>query len=111
MLSKVGEFIASTGFMHLSLPQIVMMTVAATLFYLAVRKKYEPLLLIPIGFGMLLANLPMAGLMENGGLLHHLYQGVRLGIYPPLIFLGSGAYGLRSTHRQSLQHAPVPPRK
>ncbi len=91
MLSKVGEFIASTGFARLSLPEIVMIAVAGTLFYLAIRKRYEPLLLVPIGFGMLLANLPGAGLMESGGLLHHLYQGVKLGIYPPLIFLGIGA--------------------
>ncbi|MDI7246047.1 MAG: sodium ion-translocating decarboxylase subunit beta [Bacillota bacterium] len=91
MLSKVGQFVASTGFAHLSLPEIVMVVVAGTLFYLAIKKKYEPLLLIPIGFGMLLANLPGAGLMERGGLLYHLYQGVRLGIYPPLIFLGIGA--------------------
>jgi sodium ion-translocating decarboxylase beta subunit len=65
--------------------------------YLAIVKKFEPLLLLPISFGMLLANLPAAGLMagpENGvvgGLLYYLYQGVKLGIYPPLIFLGVGA--------------------
>ncbi|MEW5866295.1 MAG: sodium ion-translocating decarboxylase subunit beta [Bacillota bacterium] len=91
MASKIGEFIASTGFAHLSLPSIVMMAIAVILFYLAVKKGYEPLLLIPIGFGMLLANLPQARLMESGGLLYHLYQGVKLGIYPPLIFLGIGA--------------------
>lgn len=91
MASKIGEFIASTGFAHLSLPSILMMAIAVILFYLAVKKGYEPLLLIPIGFGMFLANLPQARLMESGGLLYHLYQGVKLGIYPPLIFLGIGA--------------------
>ncbi|MEW6226937.1 MAG: sodium ion-translocating decarboxylase subunit beta [Bacillota bacterium] len=91
MASKIGEFISSTGFAHLSLPSILMMAIAVILFYLAVKRGYEPLLLIPIGFGMFLANLPQARLMESGGLLYHLYQGVKLGIYPPLIFLGIGA--------------------
>ena len=104
---------------------LIMLTVACVLIYLAVVKKYEPLLLLPIAFGMLLANLPLAGLMDGptyayfneavhngkngipvilqdgttvyqyiqqtGGLLYYLYQGVKLGIYPPLIFLGVGA--------------------
>ena len=67
------------------------------LIYLAIAKGFEPLLLLPIAFGMLLANLPLAGLMDGpkdgvvGGLLYYLYQGVKLGIYPPLIFLGVGA--------------------
>jgi len=74
-----------------------MIAVACVLIYLAIVKKYEPLLLLPIAFGVLLANLPLAGLMspptENavGGLLYYLYQGVKLGIYPSLIFLGIGA--------------------
>jgi oxaloacetate decarboxylase beta subunit len=69
------------------------------LIYLAIVKKFEPLLLLPIAFGVLLANLPLAGLMsgpekgsvEPGGLLYYLYMGVKLGIYPSLIFLGIGA--------------------
>ena len=75
-----------------------MVAVACLLLYLAIRKQYEPLLLMPIAFGMLLVNLGPTGLMsgpdgsgEVGGLLHYLYQGVRLGVYPPLIFLGIGA--------------------
>ncbi len=68
-----------------------MIGVACVLLYLAIVRKFEPLLLLPIGFGVLLANIPVAGLMEPGGLLYWLYQGVKLGIYPPLIFLGVGA--------------------
>ena len=67
------------------------------LIYLAIVRGFVPLLLLPISFGLLLANLPLAGLMDGpkdgivGGLLYYLYQGVKLGIYPPLIFLGVGA--------------------
>ncbi|HML47693.1 MAG TPA: sodium ion-translocating decarboxylase subunit beta [Clostridia bacterium] len=105
--------------------QLLMIAVACVLLYLAIVKQYEPLLLIPIAFGMLLTNLPLAGMMgepvyeylpdavhngkagvetvladgtivyqylrTSGGLLYYLYQGVKLGIYPPLIFLGVGA--------------------
>lgn len=70
----------------------VMIVVACVLLYLAVVRQFEPLLLLCIAFGMLLANLPLAGLMDEGGLLYWLYYGVKpLGIYPPLIFLGIGA--------------------
>ncbi|NLM97478.1 MAG: sodium ion-translocating decarboxylase subunit beta [Halanaerobiaceae bacterium] len=69
-----------------------MIIIGCVLIYLAIKKGYEPLLLLPIGFGVILANLPLAGLMEEGGLLYWLYQGVKLGIYPPLIFLGVGAF-------------------
>ncbi|MBQ1234031.1 MAG: sodium ion-translocating decarboxylase subunit beta, partial [Oscillospiraceae bacterium] len=69
-----------------------MIGVACFLLYLAIAKEYEPLLLLPIAFGMLLANLPLAGLgsYDEGGLIYYLYKGVKLGIYPPLIFLGIG---------------------
>jgi sodium ion-translocating decarboxylase beta subunit len=93
----VVEFLYSTGFAVLTWKELVMFAIAGCLMYLAIVKKFEPLLLLPISFGMLLANLPAAGLMagpENGvvgGLLYYLYQGVKLGIYPPLIFLGVGA--------------------
>ncbi len=86
----------------------VMIAVACGLLYLAIVKKFEPLLLLPIAFGMLLANLPGAGVyhpelwdvakgisysdvLHHGGVLDILYMGVKLGIYPPLIFLGIGA--------------------
>lgn len=86
-----------SGFATMTWQQGVMILIACVLIYLAVVKKYEPLLLLPISFGMLLANLPLAGLMaepvgsEPGGLLYYLYLGVKKGIYPSLIFLGIGA--------------------
>ncbi|HEY5466267.1 MAG TPA: sodium ion-translocating decarboxylase subunit beta [Clostridia bacterium] len=86
-----------SGFVSLTYKELIMIAVACVLVYLAVVKKFEPLLLLPIAFGVLLANLPVAGLMDPpvgaspGGLLYYLYQGVKLGIYPSLIFLGIGA--------------------
>jgi len=70
----------------------LMLIISFVLMYLAIRKGFEPLLLLPIAFGMFLANLPMADLSSysEGGLIYYLYQGVKLGIYPPLIFLGIG---------------------
>jgi sodium ion-translocating decarboxylase beta subunit len=86
-----------SGFASLTWQHGLMIAIACILFYLAIVKKFEPLLLVTIAFGMLLANLPLAGLMKEpegdllGGLLYYLYQGVKLGIYPSLIFLGVGA--------------------
>ncbi|MBZ6527303.1 sodium ion-translocating decarboxylase subunit beta [Aerococcaceae bacterium DSM 111021] len=97
MLDTINELIQSSGFLSLTIQEIIVIMLALVLIFLAVSKNYEPYLLIPIGFGMLLANLPLTGLMdpatatENGGLLHYLYQGVGLGIFPPLIFLCLGA--------------------
>ena len=91
------EFLQSTGFANITIGQAIMLLVSFVLLYLAIVKDFEPLLLVPIAFGMLLANLPLAGLMsppangEAGGMLYYLYQGVKLGIYPPLIFMGVGA--------------------
>ena len=85
---------STTGLAMLTWQQFIMIIVALILLYLAIRKKYEPYLLLPISFGMLLVNLPGVpneGMMEPGGLLYYLYQGVKLGIYPPLIFLAIGA--------------------
>ena len=131
-LDGVKNIAMSTGFAGGTWQQYVMMAVACLLLYLAIVKQFEPLLLLPIAFGMLLSNLPMGGLMDdpvykvfmsseeaakygayygkavevvvnssgqvvyqvlykNGGLLHYLYKGVKLGIYPPLIFMGVGA--------------------
>lgn len=88
----------SSGFSAMTWQSGLMIAVACALIYLAIVKKFEPLLLLPIAFGVLLANLPLTGLMdgpasstEPGGLLYYLYQGVKLGIYPSLIFLGIGA--------------------
>lgn len=88
-----------SGFAALTWQQLVMILISFVLIYLAIKKKFEPLLLLPISFGVLLANLPSTGIMsgpltnssEPGGLLYYLYQGVKLGIYPSLIFLGIGA--------------------
>lgn len=97
MLERLLEFFLSTGFVHLTIPKVIMIVIALILLYLGIVKKYEPLLLVPISFGMLLVNLPLGNLMappENGqlgGLLYYLYLGIELGIYPPLIFLGVGA--------------------
>lgn len=92
------ELWQTTGLAHLEWRSLVMIGVSGLLLYLAIGKKFEPLLLVPIGFGALLANLPLAGLMtppgehgEIGGLFHYLFSGVRLDIFPPLIFLGLGA--------------------
>ena len=119
---SLGKFIDSMGFANIQWQQIVMLLVACLLLYLAIVKKFEPLLLVPIAFGIILANLPNTGITDspyevlnlvnaplaegetganyivthadayqNGGLLYYLYQGVKLGIYPPLIFMGVGA--------------------
>lgn len=88
----------TSGFAAMTWQSLLMILVSFVLIYLAIGKKFEPLLLLPIAFGMLLANLPLTGLMseptsqsEVGGLLYYLYLGVKKGIYPSLIFLGIGA--------------------
>lgn len=97
MIEAITELITTSGLMNLTIQELIVIGIALVLIYLAVAKEYEPYLLIPIGFGMLLANLPLTGLMdpgtatENGGLLYYLYQGVGLGVFPPLIFLCLGA--------------------
>ncbi len=100
------KFLQDTGFATISWQQAVMLVVSCVLLYLAIAKQYEPLLLLPIAFGMLLANLPGANLavqysnMEQFGelvqsgqanMIDILYLGVKLGVYPPLIFMGVGA--------------------
>ncbi len=79
--------------MQMNLSQIIMVLIALFLTYLAIVKKYEPLLLLPLAFGMMIANVPMARLSayDEGGLLFFLYKGIDLGIYPPMIFLCIGA--------------------
>ena len=100
------KLVSESGFANMTLLHFILIAVACVFLYLAIAKKYEPLLLLPIAFGMLLTNLPMSGLMHpelwtgeidflkvlhDGGLLDLLYLGVKLGIYPPIIFLGIGA--------------------
>ncbi len=114
MLDIFLKFIASTGFTGLTSGAMIMIAISCLLLYLAIVKKFEPLLLVPIAFGVLLTNLPHAGLMaepvmrvkevisngvqthiietiEPGGLLYYLFQGDHLGIFPPIIFMGVGA--------------------
>lgn len=81
----------NTGLGLLTWRQFVMFGIVFVLLYLGIYKKYEPLLLIPLSFGMFLANFPATGIIEAGGLLEILYAGIDMGIYPPLIFLGVGA--------------------
>ncbi len=93
----VGEILAGSGFVGLleNPKQIIMILISCLLFYAGIVKKYEPLLLIPIAFGVLLANFPLTGILdhENGsyGLLWIFYQGIEYAVYPSLIFLGVGA--------------------
>lgn len=107
-MSNFGEtlanFVENMGIFNSSgWEQWVMIGIACVLLYLAIVRQFEPLLLLPIAFGMLLVNLPISGVMDPpvyfadgtmqtpGGLIYYLYQGVKLGIYPPLIFMGVGA--------------------
>lgn len=108
------EFFQSMGFMQITWQQGLMLLISFFLLYLAIKKQYEPLLLLPIAFGMLLTNLPMAGMfheelwaafldpasdayhsygaiLKDAGLLDVMYIGVKAGLYPCLIFIGVGA--------------------
>ncbi|MCA9482564.1 MAG: sodium ion-translocating decarboxylase subunit beta [Nitrospina sp.] len=90
---SISRIAGSTGFTALTGGHVVMLLVACVLFYLAIWKKFEPLLLLPIGMGCLLANLPLSGMTAEteGGLLAFFYGGVKHEIIPPLIFMGVGA--------------------
>jgi oxaloacetate decarboxylase beta subunit len=92
------QFWGYTGFANVSWGNIVMISVGLVFIYLAIRYEYEPLLLIPIGTGIMIGNIPFLqnanlqiGIYENGSVLNYLYFGVLKGVYPPLIFLGIGA--------------------
>ncbi|CZQ93783.1 na+-transporting methylmalonyl-coa/oxaloacetate decarboxylase beta subunit [Trichococcus palustris] len=97
MVQALTELIRTSGIANTTYKEVIMIAIACLFLYLAIKKEYEPYLLIPIAFGILLVNLPLAGLMnapadgQPGGLLYYLYQGTNLGIYPPLIFLCLGA--------------------
>ncbi len=96
-MEAILEFYNLSGIPHVTWQMLVMWVVVLGLFYLAVFKEFEPLLLIPIGFGALLANLPTVGIVNvpvgdhPGGLFYYISLGVTLEIFPPLIFLGVGA--------------------
>ncbi|MEI6543360.1 MAG: sodium ion-translocating decarboxylase subunit beta [Methylococcales bacterium] len=81
----------STGIYNFTSGQAFMMLVGFLLLFLAIKKGFEPLLLLPIGFGAILSNIPVAGIAEEGGILYYLYFGIKLGIFPLLIFMGVGA--------------------
>ena len=91
--SSASKIIHSTGFSDLAGGDLIMIGVGCTLTYLAIGKKFEPLLLLPMGFGCLLANLPLSMMKatDSGGLLNFFYQGVQHEILPPIIFMGVGA--------------------
>jgi carboxybiotin decarboxylase len=94
MSSPLFKLIKTTGFFYLTPGMILMWIIGLTLIYLAIKKEYEPLLLLPIGFGILLANLPLTGLMTpEHGLLWKFYEyGIHWEIIPPVIFLSIGAF-------------------
>ena len=81
----------STGLYNFTGPQAIMMAVGFLLLFLAIKKGFEPLLLLPIGFGAILSNIPVAGMTEEGGVLYYLYSGIKSGMFPLLIFMGVGA--------------------
>ncbi|OON95796.1 MAG: glutaconyl-CoA decarboxylase subunit beta [Candidatus Epulonipiscioides saccharophilum] len=94
---SISNFVSESGFAQLDLGYLVMILIACGLLYLAIAKGFEPLLLVPIAFGILMVNLPGVGIKayptstEPGGLFYYLALGKDLGIYPPLIFIGVGA--------------------
>lgn len=96
-LDNVQTFLSFTGFANATAGHWIMLAVGLLFIFLAIKYDFEPLLLIPIGFGMLIGNIPFKdaglqiGIYEEGSVLNILYQGVRQGWYPPLIFLGIGA--------------------
>ena len=94
---KLLDFFSYTGFANVEWANIIMILVGAFFIWLAIKKDFEPLLLIPIGLGIILGNIPFKdagleiGLYEDNSVLNIFYQGVKLGWYPPLVFLGIGA--------------------
>ena len=96
LAENLETFYSFTGVANATPGHLIMILVGLLFIFLAIRYEFEPMLLIPIGFGMLIGNIPMlnglqVGIYEQGSVLNILYQGVRQGWYPPLIFLGIGA--------------------
>ncbi|MCF0215230.1 MAG: sodium ion-translocating decarboxylase subunit beta [Fibrobacteraceae bacterium] len=102
IFQSVADFMASTGFHSITGPMVIMWVVSFVLMYLAIVKKYEPLLLLPIALGSLAVNIPSAGFYDGGwsiegmfsptgGLYYYISQGIHLELFPPIIFLGVGA--------------------
>jgi carboxybiotin decarboxylase len=102
MGTMIVEFIKSTGLFGYLYPasgkwtegvgRILMVVIGLLMLFLAIGKRFEPLLLMPMGFGCLLANIPMAGITEPGGIIYYIYQiGIKTGVFPLLVFMGVGA--------------------
>ncbi|MEG2317640.1 MAG: sodium ion-translocating decarboxylase subunit beta [Rikenellaceae bacterium] len=96
LVQNLANFWGYTGFANVEIGNIVMILVAFLFIYLAISRNFEPMLLIPIGFGIIVGNIPFfpglqIGIYEDGSVLNYLYFGVLQGVYPPLIFLGIGA--------------------
>lgn len=88
MIRAMGQ---GTGLAHFTPAHIIMLSFGILFIWFGIVKKYEPFLLVPLGIGCILVNIPGTGLMAAGGLLNFNYQGIAMVIYPPLIFLGVGA--------------------
>ncbi|MBP9993179.1 MAG: sodium ion-translocating decarboxylase subunit beta [Bacteroidales bacterium] len=96
IVENLQQFWQYTGFANCNFQYLIMICIGLTFLYLGIKKEWEPMLLVPIGFGIIIGNIPLfAGLKvsvyEEGSVLNILYQGVKQGFYPPLIFLGIGA--------------------
>ncbi|EKD31524.1 MAG: hypothetical protein ACD_77C00310G0004 [uncultured bacterium] len=96
LAENLQHFVQYTGFANVTFGHIIMICIGLLFVYLAIKKEWEPMLLIPIGFGIVIGNIPFfpglqIGVYEQGSVLNILYQGVIQGWYPPLIFLGIGA--------------------
>ena len=96
IIENLQTFIGFTGFANATWGHLAMIVIGLVFIYLGIAKKFEPMLLVPIGFGILVGNIPFVpgyqiGVYEDGSVLNYLYFGVMKGIYPPLIFLGIGA--------------------
>ncbi|MFA5327610.1 MAG: sodium ion-translocating decarboxylase subunit beta [Prolixibacteraceae bacterium] len=96
VIEHLAQFLQFTAFANMTVGHIIMICIGLVFIYLAIAKEFEPMLLIPIGFGILVGNVAFApgyqiGVYESGSVLNYLYFGVLQGIYPPLIFLGIGA--------------------
>ena len=92
----LGQFLHFTAFANMTLGHIIMILIGLVFIYLAIAKEFEPMLLVPIGFGILVGNIAFVpgfkiGVYESGSVMNYLYFGVLQGVYPPLIFLGIGA--------------------
>ncbi len=96
IIDHLGQFLEFTAFANMTIGHIIMILIGLAFIYLAISKEYEPMLLVPIGFGILVGNIAFQpgseiGVYESGSVLNYLYFGVLKGVYPPLIFLGIGA--------------------